>query len=293
MADGGDGPVSFQTDVEAYDVAASLLWGLGAGEGDSSLDVFEVGELVVGAHPLVEHQPPVLPVGEQLPLFFEVFVGQPGDGAGYLMDPPCTMSVDQVVAHNLRQLLRVDLTRVETDDDDKYKWELKQTRNDRPLSLSQLGDRMGVTRYVVYDMLRPRQDGTQRAFEWNEIVRLAVILDRSIFELVMPPDGVRWVTGHRGEVPEDATGLREAVLQSSSRADRARFAADLLGIDNAEWADSLVTELLPLLRGERQKQAEAFERIMRPMVQEAQKMAEQLDSLKAHYERLMEEKEDE
>lgn len=87
-------------------------------------------------------------------------------------------TLDEIVASNVRML-----------------------REARGLSTSKVAELMGVSRYLVYDMERPRGGREQREFSWTELVTLCGVLNTTLYELVLPPpdvevwgDVVRYIT---------------------------------------------------------------------------------------------------
>jgi hypothetical protein len=63
------------------------------------------------------------------------------------------------------------------------------------MSISDLAERLGaegldVGEHVVRDFERPRKGQPQRSFSWEEIVALCYAFDTTLFELVLPPEGL-------------------------------------------------------------------------------------------------------
>ena len=75
------------------------------------------------------------------------------------------MSLDQVVAHNVRRI-----------------------RKEKGIGVSELANRMGVGRHLIYDFERPRPGAEQRQFSWADIVSLCGHLNVTLPELVFPPE---------------------------------------------------------------------------------------------------------
>lgn len=79
-------------------------------------------------------------------------------------------TLDRIVAQNVRRL-----------------------REEKKWSVATLAEELDRPKHVVYDMERPRKGQKQRAFSWGELVALCGALDTNLFELVLPPQGVRVV----------------------------------------------------------------------------------------------------
>lgn len=94
------------------------------------------------------------------------------------------LSLDEIVARNVRFL-----------------------RKDRDLSVRELAAKLGVSRSQVYDMERPRPGREQREVKWSELVALIDALGVTLFELVLPPEGVALARGEviLGILRSDAT----------------------------------------------------------------------------------------
>ena len=83
MTDRGNGPVPFQSDIQADDIADTGSRELGSVEGYTFSDVVDGGQSVIGCGPLVEMQPAVLPFGEDGPLFVEILLTAGGFAHGF------------------------------------------------------------------------------------------------------------------------------------------------------------------------------------------------------------------
>ena len=77
------------------------------------------------------------------------------------------MTSDQVIALNVRRL-----------------------RDEAGISIRELADLLGVGEHVARDYERPRKGQPQRQFLWIDLVRLCYVLDVTLFDLVLPPEGV-------------------------------------------------------------------------------------------------------
>lgn len=64
-------------------------------------------------------------------------------------------------------------------------------RERRGYSVARLADRLGVSRGTVYHYEQPRRDGRRHSFKWAEMFRLCAVLECSVFELVLPGEGVK------------------------------------------------------------------------------------------------------
>lgn len=78
-----------------------------------------------------------------------------------------SMTLDEVIAANVRALRRRDNLRVEA-----------------------LAAKLGIGAAVVRDMERPRTDRGQREFRWSELVALCAAFNVTLFDLVLPPAGI-------------------------------------------------------------------------------------------------------
>lgn len=67
---------------------------------------------------------------------------------------------------------------------------VKRIREDRGLSRADLADRLGVGPHVVRDYERPRKGQPQREFTLTDLFTLCVVLETTLFELLLPPEGV-------------------------------------------------------------------------------------------------------
>ncbi len=64
-------------------------------------------------------------------------------------------------------------------------------RKDLRLTVESLARLIGVKPHVVYDMQRAQRGRPQRAFNWTELVALCGALNTTLFDLVLPPEGVQ------------------------------------------------------------------------------------------------------
>ena len=83
---------------------------------------------------------------------------------------------------------------------------VKRLRDDAGLSVSQLADKLKVSRAKVYQYERPRADGRVHSFKWSEMVALCEALECALWELVLPDKGEiiderEWVGEGRLHVP--------------------------------------------------------------------------------------------
>lgn len=130
---------------------------------------------------------------------------------------------------------------------------VRRIREEQGLSVAELAKKLGLGRHVVYDFERPRQGAAQRAFLWSEIVTLCAVLDVTIFELVLPPEGHRTVPAgweHLPLVIPDAVETQGSPLMKAHwrRDDRGMLLDVLIGPGM-----ELNIDLLTSLRDEREE----------------------------------------
>ena len=97
-----------------------------------------------------------------------------------ILEPREWQTLDEIIAGNVRRLR-----------EDKKDW-----------TITQLARALGVRRPVVYDMEGARNDRSQREFKWSDLVALCGVLETTLFELVLPPEGVKVAGAHPRMIPE-------------------------------------------------------------------------------------------
>ncbi len=181
------------------------------------------------------------------------------------------MTPDEVVAHNLKQIIK----------------------DDRDISVEFLARRLSISEDKVRDMTRPRKGYEQRAFLWIDLIQLCIALNRSLFELVLPPENdpvtgeVRpredvTVTGHKGEVPSDATGVRWKILTDLTTSDRNQFAREVFGLPLGTLTPEELTTLIGLIVRERESHRAEIEKELDKTARAAREFVEAIESLERH-----------
>lgn len=92
-------------------------------------------------------------------------------------------------------------------------------------SVTDLAQRMGVGRHLIYDFERPRAGADQRQFMWRDIVHLCIGLDVTLPELVLPPEG------KDGATIEDFDPRIHIVVGSYTDSGRNQLGLVLLGLN--------------------------------------------------------------
>ena len=91
--------------------------------------------------------------------------------------------------------------------DEVVAYNVKRLRLGSELSVAELAGQLGVKSHVVYDYEGTRKDKPQRPFRWQEIVNLCLVLNTTLFELVLPPEGAEsftYLPGLPAEIVEKA-----------------------------------------------------------------------------------------
>jgi transcriptional regulator with XRE-family HTH domain len=112
---------------------------------------------------------------------------------------------------------------------------VSRLRDKATLSVQQLADRLDVSRHLVYDMEGNRSGRAQRSFTLGDLVRLCDALDANLFELVLPPEGVRL------RLIESHGAVKGGGLWSVRLVDRDEYSSLLFGgpVAEGEYLESL------------------------------------------------------
>lgn len=156
-----------------------------------------------------------------------------------------TATLDQVIAYNVRRL-----------------------REERGWSRGWLAAYLGVGRHYVYDLEGGRADRSQREFKWSDLVGLCAVFQVTLFDLVLPPEGVilstdpRWIGDKWGEliIAHAAAAAGEEIPNLAF--DRAKLGALVFGAPvSPEMVKDLARRVASRLEAQEAVIAEAAERL--------------------------------
>jgi hypothetical protein len=90
------------------------------------------------------------------------------------------------------------------------------------------------------------------------------------------------VTGHKGEVPSDATGVRWKILTDLTTSDRNQFAREVFGLPLGTLTPEELTTLIGLIVGERESHRAEIEKELDKTARAAREFVEAIESLERH-----------
>lgn len=116
---------------------------------------------------------------------------------------------------------------------------------------------LGVGEAVVRDMERPRKDRARREFRWSDLVALCAAFNTTLFDLVLPPEGVevsdlRQVVTEEGE-PFTLLAPGQSRKDRVEHVDRKALSWHLFGL---EIEDDDVENLAKKIAGNRMERME-------------------------------------
>lgn len=156
---------------------------------------------------------------------------------------------------------------------------VRRVREERGLSVAELAELLAVGKHRVYDYERPRKGEKQREFTLWDLFSLCVVLETTLFELLLPPEGVEvdgvssedWmVRGAR------AAGLHETAEDLDSvahRGDRRNIGRILFGVDGSKLDSTALETLVAMGR----KEQERREQIIRGLTAEMWQRIKEMD----------------
>jgi len=148
--------------------------------------------------------------------------------------------------------------------DEVVAYNVRRLRKDAGLSIGEFAERLEIGEHVARDYERPRKGQPQRAFGWTEIVHMCLVLDTTLFDLVLPPEGVEIDAITRNDplalIAASAMPEQEEILRD--RDGRDFLSWWLFGISSEDATPKLLKKMLDWRQAEYEKRHEIFHKAL-------------------------------